>query len=389
MFEQIKQQDGEYILHSYGRMDVAIESGSGARAIDTDGKSYLDFTSGIGVNSLGYSPKCWVDAVCAQAAKLQHISNYYYSPVTTQLAKELTGTAGMSRAFFCNSGAEANECAIKIARKAGASRGAYKIITLMNSFHGRTISTLAATGQEAFHKDFLPLTEGFIYCPPGNIEALKAMVKKDVCAVMLECVQGEGGVLPMEDEYLKQLRELCDKNNMLMVLDEVQTGVGRTGSFYAYQAAGIKPDVVTTAKGLGGGLPIGVCMVADRYKDIFVPGNNGSTFGGNPVVCAGALAVIREVNTPEFLLSVREKGAYLMEKLRAIPQVDFVRGKGLMVGISIKKGSAKEVLEACAQKGLLVLTAKELVRLLPPLNISYEELDEGIEILKNVLEGLN
>lgn len=388
MFQQIKEQDEAYVLHSYGRVDVAIESGKGSFATDADGKIYLDFTSGIGVNSLGYCPPKWVEAVAAQAQKVQHVSNYYLQSNCTQLAETLTKAAGLSRAFFCNSGAEANECAIKIARKAGEKKGGYNIITLVNSFHGRTLSTLAATGQESFHKDFLPLTEGFLYCEAGNIEALAAMADDSVCAVMLECVQGEGGVLPMEDSYLQAVRRLCDEKSMLMILDEVQTGVGRTGSLYAYQSAEILPDVVTTAKGLGGGLPIGVCMVSDKHRGIFVPGSNGSTFGGNPVVCAGALAVLEEVNTPEFLESVREKGDYFKQELMKIPGVEFVRGKGLMLGIALKEKSAKEVLVACAKAGLLVLTAKDLVRFLPPLNISYGEIDKGLAIFKKVLGGI-
>ena len=383
-FQQIKEMDSACILHSYGRVDVALKEGKGARAWDYDGKSYIDFTSGIGVNSLGFCPEEWCRAVQNQAAAIQHMSNYYYSGVTAQLAQELTAAAGMSRAFFCNSGAEANECAIKIARKASRNGGS-KIITLVNSFHGRTLTTLAATGQEAFHQDFLPLTEGFCHVPAGDIEALEKAIDGETCAVLLECVQGEGGVIPMEESYLQAVRKLCDEKGLLMAIDEVQTGVGRTGYFYAYQAAGILPDIVTTAKGLGGGLPIGVCMVSEAHKDIFVPGNNGSTFGGNPVVCAGALAVVRTVSQEEFLLSVREKGEYFRKKLLEIPGVELVRGKGMMLGVKLKEKTAKEVMLACAEKGLLVLTAKDLIRFLPPLNISYEEIDQGLEIFAQAL----
>lgn len=384
MFEKIKEQDQNYLLHSYGRVDVALKEGKGARAWDYDGKSYIDFTSGIGVNSLGFCPEEWCRAVQQQAAAIQHMSNYYYSSVTAQLAEKLTEAAGMSRAFFCNSGAEANECAIKIARKA-SENGGYKIITLVNSFHGRTLTTLAATGQAVFHQDFLPLTEGFVHVPAGDLPALEQAIDGETCAVMLECVQGEGGVIPMEVPYLKEVRKLCDKNGLLMIVDEVQTGVGRTGTFYAYQAAGILPDVVTTAKGLGGGLPIGVCMVSEAHKDIFVPGNNGSTFGGNPVVCAGALEVVKTVSQEEFLRSVREKGDYFRKKLLEMPGVELVRGKGLMLGVKLKEKTAKEMMLTCAEKGLLILTAKDLVRFLPPLNISYEEIDEGLNIFASAL----
>ncbi|MEG1426636.1 MAG: aspartate aminotransferase family protein [Oscillospiraceae bacterium] len=379
MFEQIKEQDETYILHSYGRVAVALESGSGVHAVDTAGKTYVDFTSGIGVNSLGYCHPKWVQAVIAQAGKIQHMSNYYYSPIAIELAAKLTKAAGLSRVFFCNSGAEANECAIKIARKAGIKKGA-TIVTLKNSFHGRTLTTLAATGQESFHRDFLPLTPGFVSCQAGDIDALKNAIDSTVCAVLLECVQGEGGVLPMSEDYLRAVRALCDERDILLLVDEVQTGVGRTGYFYAYQSAGITPDVVTSAKGLAGGLPIGACLVSEKWKDIFAPGNNGSTFGGNPVVCAGAIAVIDEINTPEFLESVLEKGAYFKAELEKISGVKFVRGKGLMLGVALKDKDAHQVLTTCAQAGLLVLTAKELIRFLPPLNITKEEIDEGLKI---------
>lgn len=382
-FEAVKKQGEQALLHSYGRLDIAIESGKGARAVDVEGKEYLDFTSGIGVNSLGYCYPAWVTAVAEQAARVQHISNYYYSPVNTELAQRLTEAAGLSRAFFCNSGAEANECAVKIARKEG--KGAYKIVTLVNSFHGRTLTTLAATGQEAFHREFLPLTEGFVHVPAGDLGALEQAVDSGTCAVMLECVQGEGGVIPMAPEYLRAVRELCDRKGILMILDEVQTGVGRTGAFYAYQAAGILPDIVTTAKGLGGGLPIGVCMVSEAHREVFVPGDNGSTFGGNPVVCAGALEIVKTIAQEGFLRSVREKGMYFREKLLALPGVELVRGSGLMLGAALREKTAKEMLLGCAQAGLLILTAKDLVRFLPPLNITYEEIDEGLEIFAEVL----
>ncbi|WP_304584355.1 acetylornithine/succinylornithine family transaminase [Acutalibacter muris] len=388
-FQEIKDQEQEYIIHTYGRVDAALVKGRNATAWDVEGREYIDFTSGIGVNSLGYSDPDWTAAVSKQAGEIQHLCNYYYSPQNTALAQELCTAAGMAQAFFCNSGAEANECAIKIARKYGEKRGAYKIATLENSFHGRTLTTLAATGQEGFHKDFLPLTEGFLYAKAGDIKAMDALLEGSVCAVMIETVQGEGGVVPMDPDFLKALRALCDKRDVLLVIDEVQTGVGRTGHFYSYQGYGVQPDVVTSAKGLGGGLPIGICLVTEKLRDILKPGQQGSTFGGNPVVCAGAREVVRRVSSPEFLQTVREKGEYISKRLEKLFQVEFVRGRGLMLGIKLKSGDAHDVLVKCARQGLLVLTAKELVRFLPPLTITMEEIDKGLLIFEKVLQEEN
>ena len=385
-FEQIKEQEQTYVLHTYGRVDAALVKGENARAWDVEGKEYIDFTAGIGVNALGYSDPEWAAAVAAQAGKIQHMCNYYYCPENTALAQELSEASGMAKAFFCNSGAEANECAIKVARKYGEQRGAGKIVTLVNSFHGRTLTTLAATGQEGFHKDFLPLTEGFVYAQAGDLESVKALLDGSVCAVLLEMVQGEGGVIPMEEDFVKGLEQLCRERDVLLMIDEVQTGVGRTGTFYAYQGYGVHPDVVTTAKGLAGGLPIGACLVNEKLGDILKPGMNGSTFGGNPVACAGARVVVRRVGDPAFLQSVMEKGAYLKEKLEAMPQVEYVRGKGLMLGVKLKGKDAHEVLVECAKQGLLILTAKELVRFLPPLTITKEDMDQGLAIFQKVLE---
>ena len=386
-FEQVKSQDQAYILPTYGRVDAVLVKGRNARAWDVDGKEYIDFTAGIGVNALGYSDPEWVQAVADQAGKIQHLCNYYYSPENTALAQELSQASGMAKAFFCNSGAEANECAVKIARKYGEKRGAYKIVTLNNSFHGRTLTTLAATGQEGFHKDFLPLTEGFLYAEAGDLEGIRALLDGSVCAVMLEMVQGEGGVIPMDEEFVKGLAQLCGEKDVLLLVDEVQTGIGRTGSFYAYQGYGVKPDVVTTAKGLAGGLPMGACLVSERLGDILKPGMQGSTFGGNPVASAGARVVVRRVSDPAFLEDVRKKGAYLKEKLEAMPQVEYVRGRGLMIGVKLKEKDAHEVLVQCAKQGLLILTAKELVRFLPPLTITQEDIDQGLAIFRKVLEG--
>lgn len=385
-FEQIEAQDQAYILHTYGRVDAALVKGRNARAWDVDGKEYIDFTAGIGVNALGYSDPEWTAAVAEQAGKIQHMCNYYYCPENTALAQELSQASGMAKAFFCNSGAEANECAVKVARKYGEKRGAYKIVTLINSFHGRTLTTLAATGQADFHRDFLPLTEGFLYAQAGDLAGVEALLDGSVCAVMLEMVQGEGGVIPMDEDFVKGLAQLCREKDVLLIVDEVQTGVGRTGFFYAYQGYGVQPDVVTTAKGIAGGLPMGACLVSERLGEILKPGQQGSTFGGNPIASAAARVVVRRVSDPAFLEDVRKKGAYLKEKLETMPQVEYVRGRGLMLGVKLKEKDAHDVLTACAKEGLLILTAKELVRFLPPLTIPQEDMDQGLAIFQRVLE---
>ena len=384
-FEQVKSQDQAYILHTYGRVDTALVKGRNARAWDVDGKEYIDFTAGIGVNALGYCDPEWSAAVAGQAGKIQHMCNYYYCPENTALAQELSQASGMAKAFFCNSGAEANECAVKIARKYGEKRGAYRIVTLENSFHGRTLTTLAATGQEGFHREFLPLTEGFLYAQAGDLEGIQALLDGSVCAVMLEMVQGEGGVIPMDEGFVQGLAQLCREKDVLLLIDEVQTGIGRTGRFFAYQGYGVQPDVVTCAKGIAGGLPMGACLVSERLGDILQPGQNGSTFGGNPIASAAARVVVRRVSEPDFLQSVAEKGAYFREKLEAMPQVEYVRGRGLMLGVKLKEKDAHDVLVQCAKAGLLILTAKELVRFLPPLTITQEDIDQGLAIFQQVL----
>ena len=384
-FEQVKSQDQTYILHTYGRVDAALVKGRNARAWDVDGKEYIDFTAGIGVNALGYCDPEWSAAVAGQAGKIQHMCNYYYCPENTALAQELSQASGMAKAFFCNSGAEANECAVKIARKYGEKRGAYRIVTLENSFHGRTLTTLAATGQEGFHREFLPLTEGFLYAQAGDLAGIQALLDGSVCAVMLEMVQGEGGVIPMDEGFVQGLAQLCREKDVLLLIDEVQTGIGRTGRFFAYQGYGVQPDVVTCAKGIAGGLPMGACLVSERLGDILQPGQNGSTFGGNPIASAAARVVVRRVSEPDFLQSVAEKGAYFREKLEAMPQVEYVRGRGLMLGVKLKEKDAHDVLVQCAKAGLLILTAKELVRFLPPLTITQEDIDQGLAIFQQVL----
>ena len=383
--EQVKSQDQAYILHTYGRVDAALVKGRNARAWDVDGKEYIDFTAGIGVNALGYCDPEWSAAVAGQAGKIQHMCNYYYCPENTALAQELSQASGMAKAFFCNSGAEANECAVKIARKYGEKRGAYRIVTLENSFHGRTLTTLAATGQEGFHREFLPLTEGFLYAQAGDLAGIQALLDGSVCAVMLEMVQGEGGVIPMDEGFVKGLAQLCREKDVLLLIDEVQTGIGRTGRFFAYQGYGVQPDVVTCAKGIAGGLPMGACLVSERLGDILQPGQNGSTFGGNPIASAAARVVVRRGSERDFLQTVLEKGAYFREKLEAMPQVEYVRGRGLMLGVKLKEKDAHDVLVQCAKAGLLILTAKELVRFLPPLTITQEDIDQGLAIFQQVL----
>ena len=386
-FETIKAQNQENIMQTYGRFDVALVSGHGATAVDCDGNEYIDFTSGIGVNSLGYCDETWAKAVSQQACRLQHTSNLYYSPVQNKLAETLCRLTGFSKVFFGNSGAEANECAIKLARKYGTQTyGAHRneIITLQNSFHGRTITTLAATGQDSFHQNFTPFTQGFVYAET-NMESVQACVSKNTCAILIELIQGEGGVVPLDPEFVKGLEKLCKERDILLMVDEVQTGVGRTGAVYCYQNYDMMPDVVTSAKGLGGGLPIGACFCTQRLGDVMGMGMHGSTFGGNPVVCAGAQAVLDRVGNEQFLSSVREKGAYLAGRLGSMPGIECVRGMGLMLGAKPKGANAKEIAVQCAKNGLLVLTAKDMLRFLPPLTITKEELDKGLSVLAQII----
>lgn len=386
--KKIKELDNENIMHTYGRYDVCLTKGKGVYAYDDNGKKYIDVSSGIGVNSLGYCDDGWVKAVSEQAGTIQHISNYYYNKVASVLAEKLTKATGLSKVFFGNSGAEANECAIKVARKYSFDkygRGRDHIITLVNSFHGRTIATLSATGQDVFHNYFFPFVEGFDNAIANDIESLKNTITDKTCAVMLETVQGEGGVNILDSEYLQQVRKICDEKDILLIVDEVQTGVCRTGKLYGYMHSGIKPDVVTSAKGLGGGLPIGVCMVNDKLKDVMGPSTHGTTFGSNPVVCAGANYIIDTVNTPEFIEEINKKGTYFKEKIEKIKGVKSVRQQGLMIGIEVE-GNAGDIAKKCTENGLLVITAKTLLRMLPPLNIKYEEIDEALAILKKVME---
>ena len=388
-FEEIRNDEQQYMMHAYGRFQTALVSGKGAVAKDVDGKEYVDFTSGIGVNCLGYCDDGWVKAVSEQAATLQHISNLYYSPLQTEVSKKLCALTGFDKVFLCNSGAEANECAIKIARKYSFDKygkGRQKIITLVNSFHGRTVTTLAATGQDVFHNFFFPFTEGFEYAEANNIDSVKKCIDNEVCAVFIELIQGEGGVMPLDKEFVNEIEKICKEEDILLMIDEVQTGISRTGAFYCYQNYGIQPDVITSAKGLAGGLPMGACLCVEKLADVLGAGTHGTTFGGNPIACAGAKEVLSRVTTEDFLKEVNAKGEYIREKLKTMANVSEVRGMGMMIGIVTEKDNAKEIAKKCVENGLLILTAKNLLRLLPPLNITYEEIDRGLNILKKVME---
>ena len=388
-FEEIRNDEQQYMMHAYGRFQTALVSGKGAVAKDVDGKEYVDFTSGIGVNCLGYCDDGWVKAVSEQAATLQHISNLYYSPLQTEVSKKLCALTGFNKVFLCNSGAEANECAIKIARKYSFDKygkGRQKIVTLVNSFHGRTVTTLAATGQDVFHNFFFPFTEGFEYAEANNIDSVKKCIDNEVCAVFIELIQGEGGVMPLDKEFVNEIEKICKEEDILLMIDEVQTGISRTGAFYCYQNYGIQPDVITSAKGLAGGLPMGACLCVEKLADVLGAGTHGTTFGGNPIACAGAKEVLSRVATEDFLKEVNAKGEYIREKLQTMANVSEVRGMGMMIGIVTEKDNAKEIAKKCVENGLLILTAKNLLRLLPPLNITYEEIDRGLNILKKVME---
>lgn len=383
----IIDEDKQYIAGTYARFPVAFKDGKGCKLYDYDGKEYIDCGSGIAVDIFGVNDSEWKNAVIEQLNRIQHTSNLYYTEPQARLAKLLCDKTGAKKVFFGNSGAEANECAIKAARKYsdvkyGADRK--EIITLKDSFHGRTLATLAATGQDAFHKYYGPFPEGFRYAEP-TIEGIEECLTENTCAVMLECIQGESGVNALDKSFVKAVDKLCRQRDILLICDEVQTGNGRTGWLYAYQAYGIYPDIVTTAKGLGGGLPIGACMLFEKCENVFGPGDHGSTFGGNPVVCAGACSIISRIDD-KLLAYVREKGEYFKEELNKIAGVEEVSGMGLMIGIKTAK-PASEIAKQCIGKGLLVLTAHSKVRLLPPLNISKDEIDFALKILKEVISG--
>ena len=389
-FEEIKSLDEQYVMHSYSRFPVAVDRGKGAVLWDMDGREYIDFTSGIGVTSLGHGDEGWLKAVTGQAAKLGHISNLFYTEPYARAARALCQGAGMSNAMFANSGAEANEAMIKLARKwsfdkYGKGRGT--VITLNNSFHGRTITTLAATGQEKFHNYFFPFTEGFRYADANDIDSVEAVAGHDVCAVMVELVQGEGGVLPLEKEFVAKVADLCAKRDWLLLIDEVQTGVGRTGTLFAFQQYDIQPDAVSFAKGIAGGLPFGGVMANEKCREVFTPGTHGTTFGGNPMAAAAACHVLDRMDSG-FLAQVEEKGAYLRAQIEemGLPCLGRTRGMGLMIGVEVKEGWTNRDLAAkLISSGLLVLTAGPGLRFLPPLTITQEEMDKGLAILKSTL----
>ena len=377
---EIKELDKKRIASTYGRHDMAAASGKGARCYDVDGKAYIDFTAGIGVNSLGYCDEGWLKAVTEQLTKLQHCSNLYYTEPQVKVADMLTSRTGMEKVYFANSGAEANETAIKTARKYGKGN----IITLKNSFHGRTLGAMTATGQPNYHEGFGPLPDGFVYCEANNIQQLNELADDDTCAIMMELVQGEGGVRELDKVFVEAAADLCRKKDILLIIDEVQTGIGRTGKLFAYEYFGIEPDIVTFAKGIGGGLPMGGVLFGKKTCDVLQPGNHGTTYGGNPAACAGAVEVLTRMDE-KFLAEVCEKSTYLKAKLLEIPGVSGVSGLGMMMGVTLDSKPAADFVKEALDKGLMTLTAKEKVRLLPPLTITYEELDEGINIFRSVI----
>ena len=380
----IKELDNQYIANTYARFPVCIVEGKGSLAYDENGKEYIDLSTGIAVNTFGYADDAWISAVETQLKKLQHTSNLYYSEPSAKLAELLCTKTGMKKVFFSNSGAEANECAIKVARKYGESKkGAdyTTIITLKDSFHGRTLTTLAATGQEVFHKDFLPLTKGFVHAEPNNAEDVKRLLNDNkCCAIMFEVVQGEGGVLPLKKEFLTELQKLAQEYDVLLVADEVQCGNGRTGELYGYMNFDITPDVVSTAKGLAGGLPMGATLLGDKVKDILGVSMHGSTFGGNPVCAAGALNIISRLDA-DTLAGVKERSEYIFNELSNAKGVKSVSGLGLMIGIETERPAA-EIIDECRENGVLVIKAKQKLRLLPALNIDMELLKKSIQIIK-------
>ena len=383
---RLKELDQKYIAHTYGRFPLEIVRGEGSVVYDENGKRYIDMGSGIGVTSFGIADRVWQEAVIKQIGTVQHMSNLYYTEPCVELAEMLCEKTGMSRVFFSNSGAEANECAIKAARKYAAEKKGpeyHTILTLTGSFHGRTITTLSATGQEHYHEQFRPLTPGFAHCDAGNMDQIVRMAKDEKAAgVMIECVQGEGGVVTLPKEYVCKLAEFANKEDLVLIVDEVQTGNGRTGKLYSYMHYGIRPDIVSTAKGLGGGLPIGATMFGEKTADVYTPGDHGSTFGGNPVSCAGAVSILKRLDDA-FLNEVAEKGEYIRNILKGAPGVKSVSGLGLMVGIETE-GAAGDIVKKCMEKGVLCLTAKSKVRLLPALNIPMDVLKEAMEIIKEV-----
>ncbi len=383
----IKELDKKYVMGTYGRFPVAIVSGKGSLLYDDEGKEYIDMGSGIAVNIFGAADEEWAKAVTAQLMQIQHTSNLYYTEPCAKLAQMICERSGMKKVFFCNSGAEANEGAIKAARRWSREKygdGRYTIITLKNSFHGRTITTLAACGQDKLHTDFMPFTEGFVYADPNELGSVKKLAEENnCCAIMLEVVQGEGGVNTLSPEFIDEVKTVAKEKDLLIIVDEVQTGNGRTGQLYGFMSVGIQPDIFTTAKGLGGGLPIGAVVFSEKTENALIPGTHGSTFGGNPVCAAGACNVMERIDE-ELLSGVRQRSEYIINELKDAKGVKSVTGMGLMLGIDPEKPVA-DIVAACREKGVLVLTAKTKVRLLPPLNIPMEQLKKAVAVIKEVL----
>ena len=391
-FDEIRAMEKKYVMQTYGRNEIALVSGKGSRLYDSEGKEYIDMTSGIGVNCLGYGNEALTEALSDQVQKLMHCSNLFYSEPMACVAKELAESTGMSRVFFANSGAEANEAMIKTARKYSSDHygnDRYQILTLRQSFHGRTMTTLMATGQDKFHQYFYPLPQGFDYVEAGNFEDFKAHVNDHVCAVIMEMIQGEGGVVPLDKNFVQQVTAFCKDHDILVCVDEVQTGIGRTGSLFCYEQYDIEPDIVSAAKGLGGGVPIGAILCSAKCADTLQAGQHGSTFGGNLLACRSAQTVLSIVNQPSFLDEVSKKGEYLKQQLLAIGSdvVHDVRGMGLMLGIGVDPDKRSGYVKALQEKGVLVLTAgTDTIRLLPPLIISKEEIDKAVACMKEVLK---
>ncbi len=385
--QQIKKADDKYVAATYAKFPLHITDGEGSICTGADAKTYIDFTSGIGVNSLGFSDAGWAKTVSEQAKMLNHTSNLYTTEPQAQLARKLCKMTGYKNLFFSNSGAEANECAIKTARKYSFDKygkGRHEIITLTNSFHGRTMTTLTATGQPAMHNFFFPFAEGFSYVQTGDMSLIEQATSDKTCAVMLEFVQGEGGVIAQDESFITELFEFCKQRDILVIADEVQTGIGRTGRLLASEHYGVKPDIVSLAKGLGGGLPIGATLFGSTVQDVLTPGTHGSTFGGNPICCAGANYVLSKMDD-DFLRNVRKMGKNARRRMQSVEGINDISGLGLMIGLDINPIPAKDVLDGCLAKGLLVLTAKDKIRLLPPLNIGHELLMDGLDILDKVI----
>lgn len=385
----IINEDKKNICNTYNRFEVVLTKGSGSILVDENGKEYIDFSSGIGTNIFGIDDKVWVDAVTSQANTIQHASNLYYTKPQVELAKLLCEKTGMKKVFFSNSGAESNECAIKTARKYSFDKygeDRYEIITLVNSFHGRTIATLSATGQDVFHQYFMPFVDGFKYVHANDIEELDKTISNKTCAIMIETIQGEGGVNALDEKFIKHIDKVCKEKDLVFIVDEVQTGNGRTGYFYSYMEYGVTPDVVTTAKGIGGGLPLGAVLFSDKVKDTLGFGQHGTTFGGNPICTAGAYTIVERIDD-KLLEHVRECNKIIKEKLLNHKNIVSISGKGLMIGIEIKEGlKSSDIVKEGIEKGVIMLTAKNKVRLLPALNIPFDVLEKGLDILLSILE---